>query len=254
MEKLGRIGGCDNASRAVDVIFVHGVDGDAVSTWHPKGQPDKFWPQWLSDDVPEVGVWSLDYDASTSAWRGSTMPLVDRATNILDLLELEDIGARSVVFVCHSLGGLLVKQLLRHAYDLGNTSYRRIADQTRAIVFISTPHSGADLASWLQHLSLVLRATVTVDELTAHHPRLRELNLWYRNLPHAAQLKTLVYCEKRDVGGVLVVNETTADPGIAGVIPIPLDEDHISIAKPPSRDAQLYKRVNKLVWELSRPH
>jgi hypothetical protein len=30
---------------------------------------------------------------------------------------------------------------------------------------------------------------------------------------------------------VLVVNETSADPGLPGVVPIPLDETHISICK-----------------------
>jgi hypothetical protein len=203
-------------------IFPAHFDGDAKTTWHPKSEPDKFWPRWLAEDVPGVGVWSLSYDASTSAWRGSTMPLADRATNVLDQLDLEGIGAKPIVFVCHSLGGLLVKQSLRHAYDFGHAGYRAIAEQTRAIAFISTPHSGADIATWMQYLGTVLRTTATVEELAAHHPRLRELNLWYRNHPQASRVRTLVYCEKKPLAGVLVVNETTADPGIAGVIPIPL--------------------------------
>jgi pimeloyl-ACP methyl ester carboxylesterase len=247
MEGLNKISGCDNSDRLVDVVFVHGLDGDAQTTWHPKNQPEKFWPKWLGDDLPMVGVWSFGYAVHSSAWKGSTMPLADRATNTLDQLELDGIGVRPVIFICHSLGGLLVKQLLRHAYDYGNPDYKRIADQTKAIVFLSTPHSGADMATWMQHIGSLLRTTVSMEELEPHHPRLRELNIWYRNLPQASAIETLVYCETKKVAGILVVNETTADPGMRGVVPIPVDEDHVSICKPASRESQIYRRVKRLI-------
>lgn len=232
------------------MVFVHGLDGDARTTWHPRERPEAFWPAWLGEDVPAVGVWSLGYAVSASAWKGHTMPLADRATNILDLLELDGIGRRPVVFVCHSLGGLLVKQLLRHAGDFGNPAWKAITTQTKAIVFLSTPHSGADLASWIKYIGGLLRTTVSVEELEAHHPRLRELNTWYRGQVASLGIKTVVYCEKRPVAGILVVNETTADPGIAGVVPIPVDEDHVSICKPASKDSQIYRRVKRLVEEV----
>jgi CRP-like cAMP-binding protein len=247
---LLKISGCDDPDRSADVIFVHGLDGDAISTWHPKGDVDSFWPKWLGEELPAVGIWSLGYAVSSSAWKGSTMPLYDRAINTLDKLELDGLGTRPVIFVCHSLGGLLVKQMLRCAHDFGNADYRRIADQTKAIIFLSTPHTGADMASWLSHIGTLLRTTVSVEELQAHHPRLRELNVWYRNFPSASSLKTLVYCEKKSVAGILVVNEVTADPGIAGVIPIPVDEDHISICKPQTKGSQIYRRVKRLIEEV----
>jgi len=250
MDGLLKISGGDDPARVADVIFVHGLDGDARTTWHPKDHPEAFWPAWLGEDVPAVGVWSLGYAVSASAWKGHTMPLADRATNVLDLLELDGIGRRPIVFVCHSLGGLLVKQLLRSASDFGNPAWKAITTQTQAIVFLSTPHSGADLASWVQYVGTLLRATVSVAELEAHHPRLRELNLWYRNHVADFDLKTVVYCEQRPIAGILVVNETTADPGIVGVIPISVHEDHVSICKPASKDSQIYRRVKRLVEDI----
>jgi hypothetical protein len=40
-----------------------------------------------------------------------------------------------------------------------------------------------------------------------------------------------VYCETRPTHGILVVNETSADPGITGVNPIPLDADRIGVVE-----------------------
>jgi len=250
MDGLQKISGCDNPDRVADVIFVHGLDGDARTTWHPKDHPEAFWPAWLGEDVLAVGVWSLGYAVSASAWKGHAMPLTDRATNVLHQLELDEIGRRPIMFVCHSLGGLLVKQLLRHAGDFGNPAWKAIATQTKAIVFLSTPHSGADLASWIKYISGLLRTTVSVEELEAHHPRLRELNTWYRGQVASLGIKTVVYCEKRPVAGILVVNETTADPGITGVVPIPVDEDHVSICKPASKDSLIYRGVKRLVEDI----
>jgi pimeloyl-ACP methyl ester carboxylesterase len=253
MEGLLKVSGCDSPNRVADVIFVHGLDGDARTTWHPKDHPEAFWPAWLGEDFPAVGVWSLNYAVSSSAWKGHTMPLADRATNLLDRLDLEGIGHRPTVFIGHSLGGLLIKQLLRHACDYGNPAWKAIANQTKAIVFLSTPHSGADMASWIKYIGGLLRTTVSVEELEVHHPRLRELNSWYRNQVAGLGVKTVVYCEKRPVAGLLVVNETTADPGIPGVIPIPMDEDHISICKPVSKESQIYRRVKRLIEEIVSP-
>jgi hypothetical protein len=152
-----------------------------------------------------------------------------------------------VVFVTHSLGGLLVKQVLRHARDYGDVRWRSVVKRTRGVVFLSTPHSGSDIANWVKHLGFVLRNTVSIKELEAHDPRLRELNIWYRNNVGALGIRTEVYCEKIPMHGFLVVDETSADPGIAGVVPIPMDDDHVSICKPPNKNAHVYKRVRRAI-------
>jgi hypothetical protein len=251
MQGLQKISGCDDAQRLVDVIFVHGLDGDAQSTWQYQNEKKNFWPGWLGADLPDIGVWSLGYEVSSSAWKGHTMPLADRATNTLDLLDIEGLGDRPIMFVCHSLGGLLVKQLLRSASDVGKAEWRRIAEQTKEIVFLSTPHSGADIATWMNHIKDLLRTTISVEELKANASHLRNLNIWFRNNRYATEIKSVVYCEKRKLHGILVVDETSADPGIRDVIPIPVDEDHVSIAKPMSRESQIYKRVRREVKELT---
>ena len=152
-------------------MFVHGLGGDALGTWHPQGKKDgdnMFWPAWLGQDLKNVGVWALQYEVEPFAWKGSTMPLGDRAVNVLTLLETKDFGTRPIVFISHSLGGLLVKQMLRHARGFGTPEWKNIVRQVRGITFLSTPHSGSDLANWVKYLGTILRSSINVDELRAN--------------------------------------------------------------------------------------
>jgi hypothetical protein len=261
MAELQKIAGCENPHRIADVIFVHGLDGDARTTWQEKDKPETYWPGWLGEEFPQVAVWSLSYEASSIAWRSGSMPLFDRANNVLNLFEQEDIGRRPIGFVCHSLGGLLIKQVLRNAKDSKNDAWQAIMRQVRFIVFLSTPHSGSGMANWIQYMAKLLCTTVSVKELEAHHPQLRQLNIWYRD--HVADLgiENFVYCEERKTGmylrwgGILVVDKTSADPGISNVTPISLDEDHISICKPTreGKRSRVYHQVQRMIEKLVNP-
>ena len=44
-----------------DVVLVHGLGGHHHDTWQIADQPNLFWPSWLVADIPNVNVWSLDY-------------------------------------------------------------------------------------------------------------------------------------------------------------------------------------------------
>jgi hypothetical protein len=247
VDGIEKISGCSSSSRIADVVFIHGLDGDAKSTWHPKNVPTDFFPKWLGEEFPNVGVWTLGYEASSSGWKGTTMPLVDRATNVLARLEAAGIGQRPLVFVVHSLGGLVVKQLLSHATGYGKSEWEQIATSTKAIMFLATPHSGSDVSKYIQYIGKIYRASVTVEELESHHPALRNLNLWFRNNCAKFGIFIDVLFETQPTNGFLVVNETNADPGIVGVIPIPVDSDHITICKPSSKSDLVFSRACLLV-------
>lgn len=237
--KLVEIGSGNAAPRA-DVIFVHGLDGDCLRSWGLDDDQASAW-RGLREDRPDLRISSLSYSASSTAWFGSAMPLMDRAVNVLSELVGRGYGDRPIYWIVHSMGGLLVKAILRHADT--SEEYGSIAKATRGIAFYSTPHSGADLAKWVSRLSDALRTTAAVRDLHPHGQVLRELNVWYRNNAARLHVTTLVFYESLPTYGVLVVEAGDADPGIANATPVPVDANHFDVCKPLTSDDSRYARV-----------
>jgi pimeloyl-ACP methyl ester carboxylesterase len=261
MAELVRVRNCNNPTRRGDVVFVHGLNGNPRQYWFPPGEPDKFWPAWLGEDLPDVGVWSLGYENAALKPRrfslaryflqaGFAMPLVERAYDVLLRLELDGLGERPLVFIGHSMGGLLIKQLLRAANDSDEVARRAVLDSTRGVCFIATPHIGSDLARLAHYFGSLLGINVSVDELRPHHPYLLDLNRWYRNFVTrgASDIKTLTFYEQKPMPRIgLVVEPGDADPGIPDAGLHPLDENHDSICKPASKSSSIYQRVLRFV-------
>jgi hypothetical protein len=199
-----------------------------------------------------VGVWSIGYSASAFAWQGDSMPLSQRVANIINLLQKNNLATnRPVVFITHSLGGLLVKQMLHSAMDGTVADARSLVQQTKGIVFIATPHQGADLANFVDSLGFLL-PTDLVDTLKRDQQNLIDLNTWFRNNFDKLGIQVQAFCETQSTSlGTrllqvirrIVVNCTSADPGLPNVNVVPLGKDHISICQLDSREDQLYKNV-----------
>jgi hypothetical protein len=171
----------------------------------------------------------------------------------LTRLQADGFGTRPIAFICHSLGGLVVKQLVRKAHDMG-MRWQDIRDQVRSIFFLATPHAGADLAGVLDKIAVVTRPTVATRELEANSPQLADLNDWYRQNARRVGITTYSYYEAYQTRGIQVVDRASADPGMEGVVLEPIDADHLSICKPQSRDNTLYQAiVQHLTHDLGFP-
>ena len=249
---LEKIIGCENTERRGDVIFVHGLRGHALTTWHPQELEDEeSWLYWLGNELSDIGIWSFGYEAEFSKFFGQGMPRFDQASSLLDWLEICGIGERPLLFITHSLGGLLVKEMLRAAQDF--PKYQAILEQTKGIVFLATPHTGSHLANLVGVMEILLKTRVTVDELRAHEPSLRSLKEWYGQNVRKYGIATKVYYETEDTWGYKVVDEDSANPGIEDAKPIAIEADHITIAKPESRNTQVYIGVKKFIQDNLKP-
>ena len=242
----------DRVSRSdaplVDVVFVHGLTGDPRTTW-TAADSDDFWPNWLEHDFPRIAVFTLGYPASALAKPGRPeMNLFQRSGNVLENFSALDIGRRPLIFVAHSLGGILVKIILRKSCEATDEDWRAVSAATKLVVFLSTPHEGSTLANIFKSFPL---ASHHVDLLGNKTGYLEDLNTHYRALTHNRRdLSTAAYYEQRLTNGVLLVPRSSADPGITNVEPVALDKDHKTICKPRDADDLLYLSLKRRIQKI----
>jgi len=246
--QLIKIGGWTTPLRG-SAVFVHGLGGHAYNTWQRANVPDSLWPVWIAQDIRGLNVYSLSYPAAPFRWAGTAMPLEDRAVNVLEYLANDpDLDQGPINFICHSLGGLVIKQVIREAssrkaYDPRSAD---LLGRIKKIVFIATPHTGADQATWLDRSKILIWPTTATQSLVANNPMLRNLNVWYRLAPEAKSIEHLVFYETQGTYGGTIVDPGSGDPGL-NVTPIPIDANHIDICKPTDRRAVLYSRIRSFI-------
>lgn len=157
---------------------------------------------------------------------------------LLQKLTAAGIGDRPVVFVTHSMGGLVVKQML---YQAKMSSLKEFVNNTVGVVFYSCPHFGSKLADMPWRMGLVFRPAPSIGELRSGSPRLVELNDFIRHLHNKGILDVLSFSETlvtpivEGYGGWAVRMEIvpieSAYPGFGELIVLDAT-DHINSCKP----------------------
>ena len=219
------------------------------------------WPHWLEEDVPETRLWLVGFEAAKTNWGGYGIPIADRANSILArLLEEPALTNGNIIFITHSLGGLVVIHMLRNAdRDAGsNLRAKNFLRRVRRVAFLGTPHRGARLAGVLKVLWPLVRPSEATNDLILNSAQLRDLNYWYRQCSRDNRIENLLLAEGLPVRilGILLpksigrlVSVDSADAGLPET-PIIVDENHTGISKPANRDAEVYVHVRDFV---SRP-
>ncbi|EXJ73365.1 uncharacterized protein A1O5_03125, partial [Cladophialophora psammophila CBS 110553] len=145
----------DLPNAAVDVCFVHGLTGNRDSTWTAKGQPQPWSQALLPSRLCRSRVLTYGYDAYVTRGLGtvaSSNRLTDHASNFLNDLTTngaaDDALWRPLIFVAHSLGGLVCKEMILASRNNPESHLKAVFAATKGIIFMGTPHTGRWMADW----------------------------------------------------------------------------------------------------------
>ena len=109
-------------------------------------------------------VWGYDSHITKGFEATNKSNLFGHAKDLLYSLERERTLGRDIVFVAHSLGGLLVKEVLRRSECAEDRELQDIISSTKGIVFLGTPHRGsADFAKLGDMMRKIAGALLRVD-------------------------------------------------------------------------------------------
>ena len=139
---LSKSSASSRESFGVDTIAIHGLNGDPYKTWTDRETQCLWLRDLLPDDIPGARIFTYGYPSHVLC-STSTAGVSDYAGTLLAHIESRRVAneQRPVIFVAHSLGGIVCKRALIMAKE--NSTYQSIIANTIGILFFGTPHRGA---------------------------------------------------------------------------------------------------------------
>jgi hypothetical protein len=169
-----------------------------------------YWPRdLLPTTITDARILTYGYDTNIKHFIGppiSRNTVYSIAGDFLVSLEAERRlePLRPILFIAHSLGGIVVKELLRRA-SRNQEHFRNIFNSTIGIMFFGTPHGGADPLGFSQSIIENLAKAVgfrvnkqIVDSLLPSSERLMELRDEFG--PMAQEEKWMIYSFQEQLG------------------------------------------------------
>ncbi|KAK4215438.1 hypothetical protein QBC37DRAFT_386350 [Rhypophila decipiens] len=239
-----------------DFIAVHGLNGHRDKTWSTASGVN-----WLESilpkDIPNVRILTYGYNART---HGSepfiAESLYDHGKTLVEVLCVDrrrtKTEGRPIVFLAHSLGGLVVKAALTHSNLHGrDNSLNDIKLSAYGLVFFGTPHSGSSIASLGTKLLGLVSPVASTS--TRHIKHLHQGSEWLRDessrfAPIIPDFEIINFYETYPervpipfIRGVLIVSQLSAT--LVGNINIALGKSHTELVRYEDRSDSAYQVV-----------
>ncbi|KAL6829124.1 hypothetical protein J3E69DRAFT_364751 [Trichoderma sp. SZMC 28015] len=242
-------------SDAIDIIAIHGLDGHQERTW----TDTKTRVNWLSDasclprDIPNARILTYGYN-STSYFSRADSDVRDFASALLAALRAKRKTnaekQRPMIFICHSLGGLVFKQLVVRGHEQ-DSFYGPLIEKIRGVVFLATPHRGSDLAYWDSIGTRIVRAATLgmttnskiVKDLKVDSEMLKRISDSFAYRGAAFKIRSFYETEFMLGLNCCVVDKDSARLGWSNELDIASPANHSGICKFSSREDPRYETV-----------
>jgi len=251
----------------IDVVFVHGLNGGRDTTWTARDQKEPWFqnPDFLQSLKNKIRVMTFGYNANLFK-HVAVNNINDHANDLLEKLVVRrrNITDRPLIFVCHSLGGLVVKEAL--ILSLHDQRYKNIREMTSAIIFLGTPHEGSDHASPMASLEKMANwatwrsnaSTELTKELQTYSSTTRRINRTFMREP-SRNIELVCFYETVETrlphGTALIVPQQSAEIDGNGARNISMSCNHQDLckfARPDSRFQDLWDQLDVVIENASR--
>ncbi|MGA0560659.1 esterase/lipase family protein [Larkinella sp. VNQ87] len=200
------------------IVFVHGVTGNSKDTWtHPVS--GAYWPNLIANDSAFNGFNVYVYNYPSPAL-GKSYNIDEVAENMRLVLSNDKVfNHKQVVFLCHSMGGLVTRSYLLKNRDL--------IPKVAMAYFFATPTTGSEVAGIAKLLSNnpQFGKMLSMDSDSYLADKQRD---W-----QSAGITFPCYCayEVRETYGQKIVQQQSAT-NLCNKRLDPIDANHIDIVKP----------------------
>ncbi|KAI1950901.1 hypothetical protein LOZ57_001449 [Ophidiomyces ophidiicola] len=223
-----------------DLVAIHGLNGDAFKTWTHKQSKIMWLRDLLPKELPNVRIMTFGYNSKFYNITGHQDLLnisMKLLSELVDVRSTEKEIDRPIVFVCHSLGGIVLKKAL---LIQGSIEEMAVQNATYGVIFFATPHNGSAVANAGKVLASI------VDACSPFRPAQTLLSLLRKNskalleitnafLQKACNLQIVSFFEMEmtrfGIFSLLVVEQRSAILNVPGEISIGQFANHRDIAR-----------------------
>ncbi|KAI9800977.1 MAG: hypothetical protein M1825_003511 [Sarcosagium campestre] len=281
VERLGYTvlasGGSDSDQLPVaNIVFVHGLRGHPKKTWEyadkkkanpftkwlkrPTSEDDSvFWPaDLLPNTVKRAKIMTFGYNADIfgSPLQGASKTTITQHGRDL-MVQLERIvgNTEPVIFVVHSLGGIVLKEGLHWAKTRLEEKYQALYKRVKHVIFLGTPHRGSKMAPWggfvanfaaiaLQDGNKVLSKSLSVD-----NEILDQIHDSFALMLHSNDFTVHSFQEGRGMSGIKgfsdkVVNDVSSKLGHPLEVVERIDANFVDMARFASANDDGYRKIS----------
>lgn len=236
------------------VVFVHGILSSGAKCWqHDNGT---YWPDLLKDEAQwqHLGIYVYTYQTGIASGSYSLGNIVDDLKE--HLVTLDDVtNYRRIIFVCHSMGGIVVRRFLVKYKDSLCKKNIEIG-----LYMLASPSLGAKYANWLEPIAkLAGHAQAKALRFSQDNQWLNDLDIDFLNLKESRSLtlhgKELI--EDKFIIPKLWLFKQVVEPFSGAKYfaePYKVSgSDHFSIAKPEDKAARQHRLLLAFLKAVSQP-
>ncbi|KAI1170462.1 hypothetical protein F4777DRAFT_583864 [Nemania sp. FL0916] len=245
----------------------HGTSSSAKenSSEDNENSPTKqkvFWPQdFLLQDIPEAAIWTYGYNADVIGGlfqANNPNSISHHGTDLAVKLEREITNQMPIIFVAHSLGGIIVKDAIRRCRQ-------PFWLRAKMIVFLGTPHRGSGHAEWgkiasnLAALALQDTNKSILRGLEVNSEVLENIQGEFLNIADSARIKVHSFREARALTGVKGVNGKIVED-FSSTVGLPqqlemtesIDANHMQMARCRDKTDPRYQAISGVLTQFIR--
>jgi hypothetical protein len=231
-------------------------EAEASSTAANDG--DVFWPYTLLPEViPQANVYTWGYDVDIDHFFSSAgqSSVFQHANSLLSDVADERMppdSSRPIIFVTHSLGGIVVKEALISS-SKEKTRLKDILPATIGVCFLGTPHRGSSSATTGKiafELSRIFLRSPNVDilrSLERDSENLDRISRHFSQILLDSKMMIHSFSEDRRTKGVMVVETSSYAVGYGLEETSIIPSDHSNMTKFRSRSDIGFVRVSKVL-------
>ncbi|KAL9039347.1 MAG: hypothetical protein Q9180_002583, partial [Flavoplaca navasiana] len=239
-------------NRKLDIVFVHGLGGTSRLSWSKNKDLSKFWPSKflpLETEICHARILTFGYNANI------VRDASNRSSSVLDF-------AKELLFELR-----FAKDDNTEDLDIGTAflqgqndpEYERIIRMVSAILFLSTPHRGTNLAETLNRILQALFIATPkqfIGDLARNSFALQKMNDQFRHIAPKLDIVSFYETQMTPIGlqrnKVMVLEKESSVLGYPGEISKALNADHHGVCKYESPQDPIYVTVRNVLKSLIR--